>query len=193
MTNSLLSARATDPPPLRVHSNGNTRFSPKISASVSTSTTFLRLFRAWVSSSGTYATASAGSHAADIVIEDAAGSQDWLSISDTGFPRSQSEVAAYSVPLGHEAYLKSIKVYSSSLRTTNIIFFQRQSILDTAAPYQAMREVFTSFVEGGGDFFDQASPWGPFPELTDVGVMAKVEAQTGEVNVDFELLLRELY
>ena len=39
------------------------------SASTASTTTFIRLYRMYVSESGTYATSAAGSHAADIVIE----------------------------------------------------------------------------------------------------------------------------
>ena len=54
-------------------------------ASTATSTTFTRLYRAYVSASGTYASQSAGSHSANIVIEDSGGTEDWATISATGF------------------------------------------------------------------------------------------------------------
>ena len=159
------------------------------SASSASSTTFLRLFRAWVSESGTYATASAGSHSADIDIENGSGGTDWATIRSTGFPRSQTEIGAYSVPLGYTAYVQSVAVFSDSSKTTNFIFFQRQNILETAAPYTAMREVFKLYDEGGEETLNPRYPLGPFPALTDIGFMAKVDTGSAEVDADFEIIL----
>lgn len=64
-----------------------------ISASSATTNSFIRLYRAYVSASGTYATAAAGSHTAAIVIENSAGGTDWLTIDATSFPLAQSEVS----------------------------------------------------------------------------------------------------
>ena len=61
------------------------------SASSATTATFTRLYRVYVSESGTYATLAAGSHVGDIVIENGSGGTDWATISATDFPQSQSE------------------------------------------------------------------------------------------------------
>lgn len=160
------------------------------SASVATTTTFIRLFRAWVSSSGTYATTAAGSHAADIVIEDSGGAEDWATIDATAWPRGQTEIAVYSVPLTYTAFVLGITMFSDSSKTSNAVLFQRQNILETAAPYTAMREVVTLFSTGNDEtLLKPRSPWGPFPALTDIGFMGKVNTGTSELDVDFEILL----
>jgi hypothetical protein len=159
------------------------------SASSATTTTFIRLFRAYVTESGTYATQAAGSHAGNIVIENGAGGTDWGTIELNGFALSQTRTGAYSVPLGKTAYLLSAQIQIESTKTVDIIFFQRQGILKTAAPYNAMRMVF----EAGGliDSFNKGgqSSWGPFPELTDIGFLAKISVGTANLSVDFEILL----
>jgi hypothetical protein len=159
-----------------------------VSAGAASTTTFLRLFRAWVSESGTYAAATAGSHAADVVIENGAGGTDWLTIDATDFPRGQSEIAVYTVPLGKTAYLYSVDLNVDSTKPASVILFKRQDILQTAPPYSAMR-IFTQWdgISGAGSA-KPAFPQGPYPALTDIGFMAKAGSPTS-IDVEFELLL----
>lgn len=159
------------------------------SASAATTATFTRLYRAYVSASGTYATAAAGSHSADITIENGAGGTDWATISATDFPRSQSEIATYSVPTGYTAYVQYVLVNVDTNKVGDILGFQRASINQTAAPYDAMR----IFLELGGvtgeDEVQPRTPMGPFVGPCDVGFMGKVSTGTGEIDIDFEILL----
>jgi len=157
------------------------------SASSATSATFIRLFRAWVSSSGTYGTVSAGSHAADIVIENGAGGTTWATIDVTGFPKSQSEIAAYTIPLGKTGYLISYIATTDSNKAVDIFFFKREAILDAAAPYEAMR---LQFEEVGiqGHIAETFAGAIKFTELTDIGFLVKA-ASPAHVSANFELLL----
>jgi len=161
------------------------------SAGSAGSVSFLRVFRAYVLTSGTYGTQSTGSHSADVVIENSAGGTDWVTISApaSDFPRGQSEIGAYTVPLGKTAYVKSIAINSDASKSTDILMFQRRDILQTAAPYSAMRAVLEFGGAAGKETLYPNSPIGPFPALTDIGFMARVSTQTGEVDVDFEILL----
>ena len=158
------------------------------SASSATTTTWLRLFRAYVSSSGTYATASAGSHAAAIVIE-TTGSTTWATIDATGFPKGQSQIGVYSVPLGKTAYLREyhISVSTSGAKTVDLIMFQRENILETAAPYSGMRAIHELLGVGSSIDFEYKIPI-KLPALTDFGFMAK-GASTPDVSVEFTLEL----
>lgn len=164
------------------------------SASSATTTTFTRLFRAWVSSSGTYATAAAGSHSGNIVIENGAGGTDWLTIDSTGFPKGQSEVGAYSVPAGSTAHIFLTDVTIDSGKTVDLLFFHRAGADDTSAPYSAMRakSVLTGIQSTGLPVLTgRTIPFGPFVGPCDVGFMAKVSATTGSVSVEFEIFLIE--
>ena len=152
---------------------------------------YIRLYRAYVYTSGTYATASAGSHAANIVIENAAGGTTWATIDSTGFPRGQTEMAAYTVPLGKTAYIMSFHVSVDSSKTTDVLFFQRPGVLETAAPYQAMRKVFGITGISLTQEFKFDIPQGPFLAGTDLGVLAKVSSTTANVVVSFEILLKD--
>lgn len=160
------------------------------SASAATNQSFLRLFRCYVCDSGTYANSSAGSHAADIVIEDSGGTQDWATISVNSFPMSQSEIAAYSVPRGHQAFVWSIDVSVDSNKAVDVVFFTRGSILDAASPYEAMR-VQERFDAVTSDLHQSFMLPFKFDELTDFGFMAK-GATTASVSVEFLIELRRI-
>jgi hypothetical protein len=158
------------------------------SASAVTTTTFIRLFRIKVTASGTYATSTTASHTAAITIENGAGGTDWGTIDLNGFALSQSTIGAYSVPLGKTAYLISYDINAETTKIVDAVFFQRQSILDAAAPYEAMRIVFE--IVGLTDTRSKVlnAPIA-FPALTDIGFMAKVSTGTANVSVNFDILL----
>ena len=152
------------------------------------SVTWIRLFRAYVSESGTYANTTTGSHADDVVIE-TTGGVAWLTIDTDSqdFERGQSQVGSYSVPLGKTAYVHEYVLTTDSSKAVDFIFLQRQGILETSAPYQAMRTVIEEVgIQGHfpGSFLGGQS----FPELTDVGFMVKA-ASAAVVTADFEILL----
>lgn len=160
-----------------------------ISASAATNQSFIRLFRAFVLESGTYANASAGSHAADITVEASGGTQDWAVLSVNSFPMSQSEIAAYSVPKGFQAFVWSLDIEVDSNKSADVIFFKRESILDAAAPYQAMR-VQERFDAVTADIHQSFMLPYKFDELTDFGFMAKTSSGTAAVSVEFLIELR---
>lgn len=163
------------------------------SASSATTTTFTRLYRAYVSESGTYASATAGSHSGDIVIENSAGGTDWLTIdSQIGFPISQSEVGAFSVPSGKSAYVFLRDVTANTGKTFDLIYFERANIDETSAPYSAMRAKSVIVgVNGGviGAYENTNVPFGPCSGPCDIGFMGKVSTGTGEISVEFEIIL----
>jgi hypothetical protein len=161
------------------------------SASSATTNSFLRLHRFWVSSSGTYATQSTGSHVGDIVIEDSAGTQDWATIVSTDFPKGQSQIGVYSIPTGKTGYIQEVFGTVDSNKTMNIAFFQRKNILETAAPYTPMR-LITEMKGISGPFnLLVTTPINGFTGPCDIGFMAKVPTGTGDLTVDFEIMLKD--
>ena len=162
-----------------------------IAAGANSTNDYIRLFRAYVSASGTYTTSTAGSHEADIVIENAAGTADWLTIDSTGFPRGQSEVACYTIPNGFVAYISYIKVATESTKPTSVVMFKRENILETAAPYSAGRMVIELGGLDGVTTFQPDIPYGPYPAGTDLVWMGKVSTGSSLVDIDFEILLVE--
>ena len=157
------------------------------SASALTTTIFLRLCEFWVSASGTYVTQAGGSHAADITIEDGSANV-WGVISSTPFPASQSQLAAFTVPLGKRVYVPFFHLSGDSTKVTTAIMFFRDNILETAAPYTAGRLVNETILADSGEEIKPTAPFGPFGPLTDVIWMAKVDASTGQVECDYEMI-----
>lgn len=158
------------------------------SASSATSNSFIRLYRCYVSASGTYATESAGSHSGDLTIENGAGGTDWALIGSADFPRAQTEIAAYSIQTGYTGYVISAVIYSDTSKTTDVILFQRGGILRAAAPYAGMRALHSVQVYGGTSeiLFRSAIK---IDAESDIGWMAKVNTGTASVGVNFGILL----
>ena len=162
------------------------------SASAPTTTTFTRVYRCFVASSGTYASAGVGSHAAAIVIEDSAGTEDWASIDFNGFPKAQTEIGAYTIPAGKTGFVKLRDISIDSGKTVDAVFFSRRNAAQLAPPYEAMRaQSVVSGVAGGSieSFGSTDVPFGPYVGPTDVGFMAKVGSGTASVSVEFEIIL----
>jgi hypothetical protein len=161
------------------------------SASAATTTTFIRLYSAYVSESGTYATSSTGSHSADIVIENGAGGTDWATIKINGFAKSQSDIGAYTIPNGYTGYLLGAFGFVDSTKVTELLLFRREGILKTSAPYDAMRLLFEERVEGGIFDIQLKAPikLNSDGNGCDVGFMAKVDTGTSDVEINFEILL----
>lgn len=158
-------------------------------ASAVTTGTFIRLFTAQVTSSGSYATSVAGSHSAAITIENGAGGTDWAIIPlNNSFATSRSRIAVYTVPLGKTAYLLRYDATIETTKIVDLVFFKRENILETAAPYTPMEMVFEA--EGLTEEKHVIFP-APFrfPELTDIGFMAAVSVGNAEVTIDFTILL----
>lgn len=154
------------------------------------SNTFLRVFRAYVAESGSYASSTQGSHEQPIVVESSAlGDMIVIDGSASSFPRSQSECGVYTIPAGHTGYILSGEVFSDSSKVTNILFFRRTGILQTAPPYDAMRVLIEERLEGGESTLPIVGPIGPIQGPADIGWMARVDTGTAEVDVDFEILV----
>lgn len=152
------------------------------SASTATSTAFLRLFRAYVSSAGTYGSA----NTAAITIEDSGSAADLITIlAEEG----QSFYAGYSVPLGKTAYLLSAVVSVDATQNANIRLRKRDSLTSISSAIEANRiQLQWQGLPAGLHYYAPRSPLA-FDALTDVWWEAQGGAGTTKVSVDFELLL----
>lgn len=160
------------------------------SASSNSIHSYIRLYRVIVCESGTYATTSVGSHAADVIIENSAGIEDWAILDVTDYPRGQSEIAAFTVPEGQTGYITSITISVDSTKSADILLMQRTDILLTSAPYSAMRIIVELGGVSGEEVVNPKSPYGPYAAGTDLIFLGKVTSGTAEADVDFEILLR---
>lgn len=157
---------------------------------VALGTDLIRLYRWYVSSSGTYATVSAGSHAGTLTIRAAGAGATWSIIPVSPFPIGQSLIGAYTVPAGKTAYLMTWDVHSDASKSLSALFFQRENANDVTTPFSGTMRTVSYQVGIVGDVSDsQKSPRGPFVGPCDLGVLASVTTSTGRASTDFELLL----
>lgn len=157
------------------------------SASAATTKTFMRLTSAYVSKSGTYASQSAGSQAGTITIENGAGGTDWAVIADGTLGKGQSEIGAYTTPLNRSAAINRLTISSDADKKANIVMFQRQNILETAAPYSPMSLVL-EFPQSAGLIEIEFDPPLYFPPLCDFGFLASVSASTVDVSIGMDMV-----
>ena len=149
---------------------------------------FLRLWSAKVYESGTYSSATSGSHAAAITIEDSGGTA-WATLDLlNGFPEGRSQIGAFTVPNGFTGYVKNISLFAESTKPITALFFKRENILQTAQPYSTMEAVLDVGPFEAAIAFPRNVPLGPFPALTDIGFMARA-ATSSIVDANFTILL----
>lgn len=160
------------------------------SASAATTNSFIRLYHAEVYESGTYGTQSAGSHAGNITIENAAGTEDWAQIQLNGFPSGVTGIGTITVPRNHVGLLMAAHINVEGSKTTDILILKREGILQAAAPYKPIEKIqeFIGVLQPITIRFEVPLK---FTELTDIGVLAKVSNGTGAVSVDMEVIMLE--
>ncbi len=134
------------------------------SASSATTTTFIRVFRIYVTDCGTYNGANEG----DVAIETTGG----LLCAEIQAGFGQSEIAMFTVPLGKEAYIRRVNAVVEGLKPADILFLQRQNADDVTTPFTSSRVYFVmSQLEGTSHHAFDAYE-GPFPAKTDLYVEA---------------------
>lgn len=152
------------------------------SASSVTTTTFIRVFRAWGLDAGAYTGANTG----DIVIENGAGGTDLLTIT-AGM--GQSETSEYTIPAGKTGYLTRISAEVDANKACDMHMWQRRDADNVSAPYTGKRIVadFPQLIGSDGENFES---YIEFPEKTDLWWTATTGAgNPASVGVDYDLIL----
>lgn len=154
--------------------------------------TWTRVFRMYGATSGTYASAVAGSHQGTITLRTSGGAgQNWAVLElHAAFPIGQSQIGVYTVPAGKVAYIGNIETETDSNKVVDIIGFKRENANNVTPPFSVMR-AFATFTGVSDRQPLEHKTWrGPFPAYTDVGFMAaRTSAGTSSVSVNFEILL----
>ena len=153
-------------------------------------TDLIRLYRWYVSSSGTYADQSNGSHAGTLTIREAGAGQVWTTIDTTPLAKGQSQIGVYTIPVGKTGYIVSEHAVVDSNKDIDILAFRRDNADDVTVPYSGVMRMLNQFIGVAGDIpLVPRSPMSGLVGPCDVGFMAKVDTGTGAVSVDFEILL----
>ncbi len=160
---------------------------------VALDTDLTRVFRAYVSQSGTYADVSTGSHGGALTIRAAGGGDTWLTIDATDYPRGQTEIGAYTIPAGYRGFVSSLFANVDASQESSVIFMQRPNADTVAAPYDgAMRLIIEVGSFTGERTLKPKTPLGPFVGPCDLIFCGQASAGTADIDVDFEILLEKL-
>lgn len=157
---------------------------------VATVGTYTRIFRMRVTTTGTYATAAAGSHAGTITLRAAGAGAEWARIDDfQGYGVGTTQIAAYTVPAGSKAFIlgKAMEVDATKTSTAaNILLFVRERADEDPGGPMIMQEQEDGL--SGSFKFEPLSPFGPFEGPCDILFMASTNSNVADVSVDFEIL-----
>ena len=157
---------------------------------VAVSGTWMRVFRMYVVTTGTYATSIASSHAGNITLRNSGAGVSWCQLYvDGGFGLGQTLIGCYTVPVGYRAHVYPDYISVESSKIVSAYFFKRENADVVAAPYSSMRTLLSVELIGGLNFIDSDMPIDTFPAKTDIGWMAKTSASTANVSVSFDIYL----
>lgn len=153
---------------------------------VALSTNLIRAYRAYVSSSGTYGSSSAGSHAGTITIRTSGGGATWLTLSIlNSFPLGKTLTGAYTVPAGYTLYLDEYTVSVESSKAATVMLFSRSNANDVTAPYSGAVLVQKTWEFTTGQIQESEPSFAKYEQYTDIGMMAYVASGTAAVSCNF--------
>lgn len=149
------------------------------SASSSTTATFIRVFRAYVTETGSYTAFNAG----DIVIESTT-SNDVLAIilANTG----QTQMTQYTIPAGKTAFLQ--KIYVNASAKSDIFMSKRPNADTVSAPFSGRRLVQRFNGVTGPSKLDIDLTI-KFTEKTDIWFTGKADTGTSAIDIAYDLVL----
>jgi hypothetical protein len=137
------------------------------SASTSTTTSFWRVHRAYVLTTGTYG----GSNTGAITVENTAGTADLLKMEAGG---SQTRLGIFSIPTGWTGYLVAFETHVESTKPADIRIRVRTDYKTVSGDMAPIREVF---FEGGvdGEAYNvfEGIPLAVIPQNSDIWIEAK--------------------
>ena len=149
-----------------------------------------RVYRVYISSSGTYASPTSGSHAGTITIRESGAGATWAEITLNGAAYGQSLIAAYTIKAGYTAYVGNVYIGVNTGKVVDMLVMQRSDANDITSPYDGVRRAYSVLAGIDAPTAMWINSWrGPFDEYTDLGFLAKVSTGTASISVDFEILL----
>lgn len=152
------------------------------SASAVTTTTFIRINRAYVKTVGTYSVANTG----NITIENGSGGTN-LVVIEAGVGQTQS--SAFTVPVGKTAYLTRISSVVDANKAVTMRMFQRRDADDVTVPFTGKRMVaiFPQLIGQAARTFES---YPLFPAKTDLWWAGTTgSGNTAAAGVNYDLIL----
>ena len=151
-------------------------------ASASTTTTFFRVFRALVLTTGTYG----GKNTAAITIEDTAGSNDLLLIEAA---EAQTQHCAYSIPAGYTGYMLGWEAHIQATKPADVRICFRENLSDVTTPFSPTRVVFIEHGVEGETQNQPTSVMAVLPGGSDIWIEAEGGGAATQVSAAMEILL----
>jgi hypothetical protein len=151
-------------------------------ASASTSQSFIRVYRAYVTDTGTYT----GVNTGNITLETDGGTE--LIVIPAGL--GQSESSAYTVPAGKTAYITRFDATVDSAKAADVVLWQRQDADDVTTPFSSKRQI-ARFPQLVGPGVHPFPAYVSVPEKTDLWVTATTGSGANTaVETDYDLVHR---
>ncbi len=152
--------------------------------SASTSTSFLRLYRAFVEDVGIYPEANTD----DIVIEKTDGSYDMLTILAN---EGQTQHGGYSIASGKTGLLRGVNVWADGAKAADFRIFIRENFANTVPPVSSKRlKLYFPGVLGQEEYRPTGSDI-VLPPLTDIWVEARGAGANTDASVNLEIWLAD--
>ncbi|WP_373031675.1 hypothetical protein, partial [Sulfurovum sp.] len=157
---------------------------------VALGTDLVRLYRWYVSRTGTYATQTAGSHAGNLTIRESGAGATWATINVTPFAFGQSQIGCFTIPAGKTGYIVSKNFFSDSSKSVDLYFFSRANADDVTTPFTGTMRIIEREVGLSGGFGPQwKAGKGPLVGPCDIGFMGVISIGNADIAVEFEVLL----
>jgi len=157
---------------------------------VTTTGSFIRIHRAYVSQSGTYGGTATPSHLGNITIETNGTNVAQVQIDTTNIAVGQTQVARYTIPNGFTGILIGYHVSVDSSKSVDAYLFQRPNADSVASSFTgAMRLVFVDDAVTGTLSRPRHLLGQNFPEKTDIWAAAQAASNNSKLSVDFTILL----
>jgi hypothetical protein len=155
--------------------------------------TWLRVYRAYVSKSGTYGSSSGGSHTGTITIRVAGGGATWATIPLINtFAVGQSQIGGYTIPSGKVGYVFIRDISAESGKTATTMFFTRPNADDVNSTFTGTVTGQTAHASltGGAIFVPNADdPIGPLTGPCDVVMMGFFASASGAISCEFDIYI----
>lgn len=136
------------------------------SESTATTTTFLRVYRAYVGSVGTYT----GSNAGTITVETTGGAVVSAIPMINGIGTGQSGQSMFTIPAGYTGFVRRIAVSVTSTKPADVLFQRRSNADDVTTPFTGGARTWHNFLGFEGQSSFEFGCYPSFPAKTDLWV-----------------------
>jgi hypothetical protein len=154
-----------------------------VDATVQTTSSFIRILRAFVIESGAYQGIGAGTNVGDITFDSQTqGEQAFLSAG-----KGKTTSSQWAIPRGFEGYLARVAVQAPGTRPVDFNLFVRNNANDVTSPYGGAR-VVTSYDEIGDRYEEILLGYRKFAQYSDIWAEAKTSQGTSIVNTTFDII-----